>query len=326
MHQFNFKFCQKRTEKVIWPTEIDLVHRSFNPILNWQEVSSRKSWGEEMLQPRNELLLTEKICPHHSALNGREEIIAVSANSPGNVKVFSKTGESKPLILPADQIKDSRVIEHCIVGLAVDNHNNVNIVRRLEIRDENGDGKSYMLSTLDEQYNLKHQYTLDFLQVTGYGMNVEMNNNNDIVILKHDEPYVYVCDGNGHLKYKFQRDLGRGARIKLTITDNNDVMISSNDNRAIDIYTERGNLKSTITLPKGYRVAGLAFQPIICKLVVMGFNFEKDSNFLFCYSETGELETKTFFGKKILGRLRPNIISHPGAPMVVVMERRIVYI
>ena len=59
---------------------------------------------------------------------------------------------------------------------------------------------------------------------------------------------VYVCDNEGKLKFKFE---GNGIFLRrLSISNNNDVMIVSYDLSAVQIYTTEGNLKSTIKVPE----------------------------------------------------------------------------
>ncbi|CAB4010220.1 Hypothetical predicted protein [Paramuricea clavata] len=74
LYQFVSKFSSKYYSVLAWTT-IQLSDRSFNPIWNWQEVSTRKSWGENLIQPPNELQLDKLIDRHKSAVNSRGEII-----------------------------------------------------------------------------------------------------------------------------------------------------------------------------------------------------------------------------------------------------------
>ena len=46
LYRFVSKFSNKYCSALTWPT-IQLSHRSFNPIWNWQEISTRKSCGED---------------------------------------------------------------------------------------------------------------------------------------------------------------------------------------------------------------------------------------------------------------------------------------
>ncbi|CAB3990957.1 Hypothetical predicted protein [Paramuricea clavata] len=68
LHQFVSKFSSKYYSPRAWPT-IQLSDRSFNPICNWREVSRRKSWGEELIQPPNEMKLDRYFNPYNSAVN-----------------------------------------------------------------------------------------------------------------------------------------------------------------------------------------------------------------------------------------------------------------
>ena len=134
MYQFYFRF--NRTS-VIWSGEIKLVDRSFNPILHWQEILTRKSWSVGPMLPRYDLLLDENVRPFHSALNSHGDIIA--ARSHDDIKVISTTGGAK--VVKLSDAGDDKVIEHFIKGLAIDKNNNVYIVRCVETRTEVGDVK-----------------------------------------------------------------------------------------------------------------------------------------------------------------------------------------
>ena len=82
LYQFVSKFRSKYYSALAWPT-IQLSDRSFNPIWNWQEVSTRKSWGEELIQPPNEMNLDKNINVYYSAVNSRGEIVVWDYNNIG---------------------------------------------------------------------------------------------------------------------------------------------------------------------------------------------------------------------------------------------------
>ena len=58
---------------------------------------------------------------------------------------------------------EDKFIDRGIAGLAVDNSNNVYVIKRLQIRTGNGDAKRCVLNVLDDNYNITHYCTLDFL-------------------------------------------------------------------------------------------------------------------------------------------------------------------
>jgi hypothetical protein len=103
-------------------------------------------------------------------------------------------------------------------------------------------------------------------------------------------------------------------------------MTSSDDLKAVHIYSEAGNMKMTIQLPEDHGIRGLAFHYVICKIIVLTYVEKKGSYFILCYTEGGELETSTFFSKKSFNEWPPEIKSHPSGPVAVVREKNITFI
>ena len=98
-------------------------------------------------------------------------------------------------------------------------------------------------------------------------------------------------------------------------------MITSRDNKFVQIYTDEGKLKSRIPVPTDHEIRGLAFHYAICKLIVL--TKKKESHHLLCYSEAGELETSTCLGKDYG---EPNIKSHPRGVIAVIDRIRIIFL
>ena len=115
---------------------------------------------------------------------------------------------------------------------------------------------------------------------------------------------MHICDNTGQLKHKLELDSGPSFGPSLSISDKNEIMIASRNDKAVQIYTDEGNLKSTIPVPKDHKFRGLAFHYGISKLIVL--TKEKESHHLLCYSEAGELETST-----CLGKILESLVSHP---------------
>jgi hypothetical protein len=205
-----------------------------------------------------------------------------------------------------------------ISGLAVDKNNNIYVVRLLQTRTENGDLEGYVLTVLDEDYNVQDSRRLEFLKVSQLILSfvkIAINENNNIIMMKRGDSQVYVCDNTGKLKHKFEK--GSRYAHSLGISGQGEIMISSGDDRAVEIYSEEGNLKSRIKLPEGHTVWGLAFHYAICKIIVVTLVLEKRSLFLLCYTEAGELESTMFLcNARVAG-----ITSHPSGPVAVVMEK-----
>jgi antitoxin component YwqK of YwqJK toxin-antitoxin module len=102
-------------------------------------------------------------------------------------------------------------------------------------------------------------------------------------------------------------------------------MISSGDEKAVNIYSEEGKLISTIELPEDHKVCGVAFHYGTSKIIVLTYVENKDSYFLLYHTEAGELETKTLFCNN--WSEFPQITSHPSGYVAVVRWRgRITFI
>ncbi|CAB3989647.1 Hypothetical predicted protein [Paramuricea clavata] len=327
LFQFNFKFSRKLAHRLTWPgTGIELGDRSFNPILDWREISSRKSWGEKLILPCNELVVDKEIDLFLSAVNSHGDMIFGEVLED-KIKVICKTGKNKVVGLPGP--REGKLIDQGTAGLAVDNNNNIHVVKRLEIRTGNGDVKRLCaLNVLDNNYKVTHDCALDFLgEATVLDwVNVAINKNNNIILIKHADPNVYVCDNTGHLKRKFKRD---SCRIpSLSISEQNQIITPSDDHKAVYMFTEKGNLQSTMKLPEGHWFRGVAFHHVIGKIAVLSYVKQKNSYFLLCYSETGELDTSTFFnmGTTSSEEYDSYMTSHPSGPVVVVGKKSITFI
>ena len=100
----------------------------------------------------------------------------------------------------------------------------------------------------------------------------------------------------------------------MSISNNNDIMMVSEDDRAIHTYSTDGDLKSTIKVPDGHETLQVAFHHAICKIIVLTYVKKEDSYFLLSYSETGELENSVFFCK---ANAEVEMKSHPSGPVAV---------
>jgi hypothetical protein len=324
LYQFVLRFSSKYCSALAWPT-IQLYDRSFNPIWNWQEVSTRKSWGEELIQPCNEMKLDKHINTYKTAVNSRGEIIVGHRN---DIEVISRTGESKVVYqfsVPSTENKEEEVIEQKIVGLAVDQENNVYVLY-CETTSQNGNVDSHgVLYILDEHCNrVKHKSEMNFLPKHETYLRLAINRNNNIVMIPTNsgDHYMYVYDHTGQLRYKFEHKIT--DLHYMSVSDNNEIMLASYFGVAVQIYTEEGNLKLEIKRPAGHMIHGVVFHFVIHKIIVLTKVRGSVSYFLHRYSETGELETSMFCFDCSEGL--PWIKSHTSGSVAIVRERNITFI
>ena len=318
LFEYVSKFGSTYPFVLAWPT-IELTGHSFNPILSWQEISTRKSMGDELPQQSKGLKLDtiEHDFYFQVAVNGYGDVVGpggiVSRNS---VIVISKTGEKKKIELPPTY-RECKIVDQDNPGIAVDKNNNVYCVKWLKTRTVNGDEESlYVLYILDANYNVKQEYKLDFLKGTiSDFVFIAVKMNNDIVISKWRDSEVFVCDDRGNLKHKFERELD--FLQSLSISNKNEIMMGSKFDNAVYIYSEEGNLKSTIKPPEGHEIRQVVFHFVFSKIIVVTCVWKKNSYFLLCYTEEGELESTTYFGDRS-DIIDLKITSHPNGPVVVV--------
>ena len=343
LYRFVSKFSTKHCSTLSWPT-IQLPGRSFNPIWNLREISTRESWGEDLIQPFNELKHNESIYPYSAvnsrggivsinpdiAVNSRGEIVSINRVG-GDITVTSRTGTTK-FSFPTED-KEARVIGRSILAVGINEKNDVYLLI-LEKTSENVDGY-VALYILDEHTRVKHKSTLHFLSKLGefrFIMKMAVNKNNNIVITPAlcDDHYVYICDNTGQLKHKFVWEGCKqefGCKM-ISISDKNEVILAAKYRNNVDLYTEEGKLKMTLKLPADHIAYGVAFHFIVRKIIVLSrlMDFPSEhSYFLHCFSETGKLENSTFLCEN-MGSSFFAMISHPSGLVAVVGEESITYI
>jgi hypothetical protein len=327
LYDFASKYSSKSPNLFTWPG-IELKDRTFHPILNAHEIVRKTSSSEEFVQQLNRVV-DSRLSWNEFAVNSRGEIIQLDDD---RITVIYSTGERKVVMLPVHT--ESIVIEQQVMDVAVDRNDNVYAVRQLETRDDGDNGsdkRDFVLYAFDENYNIKHVSVLDFLDagVDKYFpfVSIAVDKNQNLIMVTNWNDQVYICENTGKLKFQFKRD---GDKLRsLSISNNNDIMIVSHDESAVQIYSTEGNLKSTIKVPEGHQAVRVAFHHGICKIIVLTHVRKQHSWFLLGYSETGELENTVLFRKgdqDILHRLLIDMKSHPSGPVAVKVEESITFI
>ena len=336
LYQFVQKFSSKYYGEFNWPI-IQLNDRTFNPIWSWREVSTRKSWGDELKQALNKVKVDQRRYMKESAVNSRGEIVTVYYN---DVSITSRTGQTKsflplPVLLSEDEDKN-KMKHYMIVGVAVDEENNMYLIVHSSLCKENRHNESEtnqdVLYVFDEHCNhVKPESKLNFLPEERYEYYVSLavNKNKDIVMIGEED--VYVCDVTGQLKYQFKPKYWPEC---IGVSKNNEIIVGLRQDNTVEIYTEKGNLKTTIEVPAGHWVEDVAFHFGISKIIVLSKRTDKDSykfqNFyyLHCYSESGEHHMSTCLNET--NDPAPinfhRITSHPSGAAAVLADETILYL
>ena len=302
LYDFASKYCSESQNPFTWPV-IELTGRSFHPILNAHEVLLKTSRREEFAPQLNRVLVDYRVYWTNFAVNSQGDIIIVDADK---ITILYSNGESKDVMFP--EPTESNVVHRSAMDVAVDSSDNAYAVRPLTTRDEHGDenGKEkyeFELYVFDENYNIKNVSVLHFLTATDRYpcVKIAVDKNQNLYMITSWDNQVYVCDNAGKLKLKFKRDgdyqRSLSSCSSLSISNNNDVMIVSDDRSAVQIYTSEGDLKSTIKVPEGHKAWQVAFHHRMCKIIVLTYVWAQESSFMLSYSEKGELENSMLLNK-----------------------------
>ncbi|XP_028415710.1 uncharacterized protein LOC114539284 [Dendronephthya gigantea] len=314
LFQYVWKFSSRHLFEVsaCMPT-IELSTSSFYPIINWYEISTRKSMGEELptlnYYPPNTKFLDEKIEPYKSAVNSQGDVLTLSL-CDDNIIFILKTGKLTRVEVP-------EFGRYFPLALAVDINDNVYVVSMFL----NG---GFLLTILDENFNVKAENRLDSFQTEDASRKVRIAicENNDIIL---QEPgFFYVFDKTGQFKYNFKHELSLG--FSLSISQQNEIMIPTRDHTAVEIYTKEGSLKRTIKVPDDHEVLSVAFHYVVCKILVLTMVRKSNFCFILRYPEAGEeLKILSLFDSGKHERYS-RLLSHPNGSVVVVREESITYL
>ena len=317
LFKFASKYSSKSAYQISWP-RIELSGRTFHPILNALEILMKTSSDQELLPQLNREVTDSRIssCVYDFAVNSRGEIILLTDDK---ITVIYSAGESKDVMFP-DPV-ESKLVEQKGKAVAVDCNDDVYVVRWFKTCDENGYVKEdFVLYIFDENYNIKQASLLDFGDAGKCKrVNIAVDKNQNLIMLTNWNKLVFVCENTGHLKLKFRRD-GDSLR-SFGISNNNDIMIVSNDRRGVHTYSTEGILKSTIEVPEGHEALQVAFHHGICKIIVLTYVWKQDSWFLLGYCEKGELMNSVFFRIRDPGQFwsEVDMKSHPSGPVAAVL-------
>ncbi len=326
LYDFASKYSSESRYLFTWPG-IQLKDRTFHPILHAHEILTKIYPSKEFAQQLKRVVIDPGLpatAVHYIAVNSRGEIIIL--NSDKIIVTNYRKGERKYVMLPNPQ--ETNAIGGWGISIAVDNNDNIYSIKWLRTRDENDSVKGgCVLYIFDENYNMKHVSVLDFLFAGEYpGVNIAVDNNQNLIMVTNWNKQVYICDNLGKLKFQFERD---GRRLRsLSISKNNDIMIISDNRRAVHTYSTEGNLKSTIKLPEYHLVVRVAFHHVISKIIVFTYVGKEDSWFMLGYSESGELENSVFFRERDPEHNWSDVgvNSHPSGPVAVTYRNSITFI
>ena len=324
LYDFASKYCSESHYLFTWPV-IELTDRTFHPVLSVHEVFKNTSSSDEFVPQLNQVIVYRRTRWRDFAVNSRGDIVLLTEDK---ITITYSTGESKDVMLPEPTVRvcSANVVRRYAEDAAVDSNDNVYAVRGFGRFGKNGEMKyDFVLYVFDENYNIKHVSVLDFFdEGDNPFVMITVDKNENLYMITNWDNQVYVCDNEGKLKFKFEQD--GDCLPSLSISNNNDVMMVSDDHATVHIYTTEGNLKSAIEVPEGHDARRVAFHHSMCKIIVLTYVEKQDSCFILSFSKTGELENSVFFCKGKPWKNILNIKSHPSGPVVVVLDETFTFI
>ncbi|XP_028415719.1 uncharacterized protein LOC114539291 [Dendronephthya gigantea] len=189
---------------------IELPDHSFHPIINWKEISTSKSMGEELQNlsfyaPHTLKYLDENIKMYKFAVNSQGEVLTVSGD---DIIIILRTGEIKRVEVP-------ELGRYFPMALAVDVNDNVYVVRMLFTG-------GFLLTILNDNYTIKAENRLGTLWTEDAFQEVwiAICKNKDIILQKLG---LFLCFETGQLKCEFEHEVSWG--FSLRISHQNEIMV-----------------------------------------------------------------------------------------------------
>ena len=316
---FNFtkKFTKMGANLSHWPS-IELGQRSCNPVV----VLSRgmlTELEESGVQQPNKLTLIDK----DSYI---DDFTVLAVNSKGEIIIAGMRGSGTDImkITTAVEIQlfcrfppeETETNGFDISSLAIDGEDNVYIVTRCD------NVHHYKLFVYDAIGNMKHQSPLNCFDKTFHHFErctIAITKDKKIIACGYRGKQIHVCDISGELKYSFPT---KELEVELlSISDENEIIAAARSrSKFIHIYTEEGNEKTKLKVPKDHGVWAVAFNHVTKEVIVL--TYCEYLEYTSSYSTTGlKLETVP-----VPFELWHALTSHPSGPVALVNEEAILYI
>ena len=318
-----------------WP-EITLKNdRTFNVIINGHEILAKISRSYKLVKQMNQVIPVWRIftSQRNFAVNSRGEIVLLTDDK---ITVIRNRHEPREIVFSHRTESEGSLRESKVCSLAVDSLNNVYVVRWLKRGDENGSVREdLVLYTFDEEYNMSHNFVLDFVDAEEHKkVNIAVNENKSLIMITNGNK-VYVCDTRGNMKVAFKQH-EHWLLMNISISDNSEIMTVSDNRRVVKVYSSDGNINRTKAFAEGRKAMQAAFHLGTCKVTILVHEEERDRWFSYHYSETGNYEASVrWYGTCRLPCLplkdaekywwKENIYSLPSTAIPVVVGQNITF-
>ena len=312
---FNFtkKFSKMGASLSHWPS-IELGKRSHNPVVVVRG-GMLAELEESGVEPPNILTLIDEDIgidfSSVSAVNSKREIIIARMRS-SDTDIIKITAAVEILLFCRLPPEDTETNGFKILSLAIDGEDNVYIVIRCFF---------FKLFVCDAKGNMKHQSQLNWLdEIFRHSeCTIAITKDKRIIVRGPFYQQIHVCDSSGELKYSFPTKELDIINL-LSISDENEIIAAQTGSKFVNIYTEEGNEKRKLGVPKDHNMKDLAFNHVTKEVIVLTYYHGRQ--YISSYSTTGlKLETVP-----VPFELWYALTSHPSGPVALVNEEAILYI
>ncbi|XP_046858454.1 uncharacterized protein LOC124451892 [Xenia sp. Carnegie-2017] len=228
LYQFNMKFGKTYHMALVWPT-IQLKNKQFNPILNWRQISERKSWESEVQGP-NELELETDIDIPHLHCNSSNDFIYCDLER-NLIKIMRKDADDEIVY----EFPESDVIEASFI----DKNDDMYIIVHRKT------SSNFHVVVLDPHFLVKSKISLDLTNKGSEKFRLFVSAENIVVFDKRNK-CVFVYDFQGKLIKQFTVEQKTFPTQRIVITNKNEII--SGGYAFLYIYSMEGCLKSKVNL------------------------------------------------------------------------------
>ena len=305
---FTKKFTKMQVNVLHWPP-IELSKQTYNLVISSADILRQMNVsGAKFLCPvitSIGTVINWKI----SAVNSKGEIIGKKYE--GQTDIMKITAGEVQLFchLPPE---DTDANDFKILSLAIDGEDNVYIVTQCEPK----------LFVFDAKGNMKHQCSLQFLKTYNYYLRwmkpIAITKDKKIIISRVYDGHIYVCDSSGELKYSFP--MGELDVDLLSISEENEIIVAERCGNFVYIYTEEGNEKGKLEVPKDHKVWDVAFNHVTKEVIVL--TATNDKHWISSYLTTGEKRQIVLAPSS----WHQSLTSHPSGPVALVYCQAVLYI
>jgi hypothetical protein len=329
--EFISKFTKTSVGCFNWPV-IDLRGHTFHPIFDDNEnlVTVEKSG----LKATWETTFSERLTIegyHSCAVNSKGQIFITDGkwNRLASIKVVKRSGEIQ---LFSENVLEEKQLMYSVSSLTIDANDDIYL--GICCLDTSANGIRVLVFNSTGSIKRELKLPIDEYFAIDFSMMITQES-------------IITCSSGGRLHFFDSKDSKLKAYYSLphydssvecsclSTSDENDIIVNYPRGESVNIYTEGGELKQIIKLPRKdntkelvHTVRGVVFDPVrkhVLVLIYDPFLFDQTSYRLLVYSKSSEL-LNTFRLANFPVEGLAQLTSHPTGPIAVIGSRKAIFL